>query len=309
MAGDRLKLVYVGSSGRSGSTVLEMLLGAHPGFWTLGEFHVLPWELRTHTKPCGCGSPVEQCSFWGPIIAEYSTDLLQGSIDRFRDSYWADRALRFGELRFMSSASAKHRVRRQHDLKKYGNDNLLVLEQVLERARQVKGNRVSWLIDASKSPYRLLWLQETGLFDIRVIHLVKDPRAFAYSVCKDRSGFTRAVQVARATLRWNVENYLFNRLFKAHFAPEAVLRLRYEELAREPQESLRRICSWLDVPADDALAERFRNENHGISGNPARFDRGGIRLDEAWRTGLRYPTKQVVRAASFLLAGQYGFPW
>ena len=69
------------------------------------------------------------------------------------------------------------------------------------------------------------------------------------------------------------------------------------------------IVARLGVGVDDALPERFRNENHGISGNPARFDRGGIRLDEAWRTGLRSSTKQAVRAASFLLARQYGFPW
>src|SRR5258708_35064018 len=99
MAEDRLKLVYVGSSGRSGSTVLEMMLGAHAAFWTLGEFHVLPWELRTNTKPCGCGSPMEQCSFWGPITQECKAELLDGSIDRFRDGYWGDKTLRLGELR------------------------------------------------------------------------------------------------------------------------------------------------------------------------------------------------------------------
>ena len=42
----------------------------------------------------------------------------------------------------------------------------------------IKGDQVQWLVDASKSVYRLLWLRETGLFDVRVIHLVKDPRTF-----------------------------------------------------------------------------------------------------------------------------------
>ena len=43
----------------------------------------------------------------------------------------------------------------------------------------IKGDQVQWLVDASKSVYRLLWLRETGLFDVRVIHLVKDPRVRA----------------------------------------------------------------------------------------------------------------------------------
>src|SRR5438270_2363933 len=87
---EKPKLVYIASSGRSGSTVLELLLGAHSACWTLGEFHVLPWLLRTNVKPCGCGSPVAQCPFWQSITEDCRKELLHGSITRFRASCWAD---------------------------------------------------------------------------------------------------------------------------------------------------------------------------------------------------------------------------
>src|SRR5437868_14942502 len=113
MENQKLKLVYIASSGRSGSTVLELLLGAHSACWTLGEFHVLPWLLRTNVKPCGCGSAVAQCSFWRPVAEDCSAELLDGSIARFRASCWADHTLRFRELLFLASPSPRHRAQRQ----------------------------------------------------------------------------------------------------------------------------------------------------------------------------------------------------
>ena len=136
---DKLKILYIASSGRSGSTVLDLLLGAHAACWTLGEFYVLPWNLRMHTKPCGCGRPVEECHFWGPIVAEHQGALLQGSIDRFRDSYNGGRPIRFREYRFLGSSAAAHRQRRAHQLEQYGRDNVEVLDRVLQGALRYQG--------------------------------------------------------------------------------------------------------------------------------------------------------------------------
>ena len=138
---DKLKILYIASSGRSGSTVLDLLLGAHAACWTLGEFYVLPWELRTHTKPCGCGRPVEECHFWGPIVAEHQGALLQGSIDRFRDSYNGGRPIRFREYRFLGSSAAAHRQRRAHQLEQYRRNNVEVLDRVLQGESRVYQGR------------------------------------------------------------------------------------------------------------------------------------------------------------------------
>jgi hypothetical protein len=309
MINERLKLLYIASSGLSGSTVLDLLLGAHPFCWTLGEFHVLPWELRTNTHPCGCGSLVEQCSFWGPIVAEFRDSLLHGSIDRFRDSTLSTRSLLVGELRFLVSRSPYYRQERKEGLDLYGRDNFEILRRVLDGARRIKGDQVSWLVDSSKSIYRLLWLKETGRFDVRVIHLVKDPRGFVYSMCKQKPGLRRPWRLSKAAMRWNIENGLFDRLFEAHFSEDEVLRMRYDELAKEPKASLQRIGAWLGVPPDEDLPNKFRSESHGIAGNPARFEKSGIRLDERWRVELGQGTKLLVRAATSRLATRYGFPW
>ncbi len=61
MQKDKFKLIYIASNGRSGSTLLDLLLGTHSNIWILGEFQNLPWELIEPRQTCGCGTAVEHC--------------------------------------------------------------------------------------------------------------------------------------------------------------------------------------------------------------------------------------------------------
>lgn len=295
MHDERLKLLYIASSGLSGSTILDLLLGAHGAFWTLGEFYVLPWELRENRKPCGCGSPVGECDFWQPVLAESEAVLAGGQIERFRTGYLKYPVVVPGETGFLLSNTQRRMRRRRAALRCFAEANEHVLRAVLRQARSMKGDQVQWLVDASKSIYRLLWLQASDRFDVRVIHLYKDPRAFVFSLSKEKHGFRRPLQLVRATFRWNVENYLFDRLFQAHFDPSCVLRLRYDDLAGQPEATLRQIADWTGVVHDANLSERFREVNHAIAGNPARFETRDIRVDERWKTHLSRLTQASIR--------------
>jgi len=57
-------LVYIGGSGRSGSTLLERMLSCVPGFWPVGEL-VFIWErgLRRNDL-CSCGARFRDCEYW-----------------------------------------------------------------------------------------------------------------------------------------------------------------------------------------------------------------------------------------------------
>src|SRR5262245_42723974 len=261
-AGAKINLLYVASSGRSGSTLLELLIGAHRRIWTLGEFRVLPFAVQSGTKPCGCGTTVKDCPFWGPILEQTAPVALGRSISRFRDGYDVGRLFHLHELPFFwSRKDGGHK--RRGELQQFGSDNASVLDSVLRRAREVKGPEVTWLVDASKNLYRLLWLKQSDCFNLRVIHLVKDPRAFAYSISKRDDGSVNHRGLARATFRWNAENYLFEQLFKNCFADGEVLRIKYEDLAGDTEAVLGKICSWLGLAYDENMVGEFRNTNHG----------------------------------------------
>jgi hypothetical protein len=69
MTGERVKVLYIAGSGRSGSTILDRILGQLDGFFSAGELCNL-WDrgLLAHRK-CGCGVPVDQCPTWTGILA------------------------------------------------------------------------------------------------------------------------------------------------------------------------------------------------------------------------------------------------
>ena len=96
---EKIDLIYIASTGRSGSTLLEILLDSFESIWTLGEIYVLPWEVKKNKGICGCGKELNDCEFWAPIISEFKTLLdVNGNIDRFRDDYSVSKFFRFREL-------------------------------------------------------------------------------------------------------------------------------------------------------------------------------------------------------------------
>src|SRR5262249_39743105 len=159
---------------------------------------------------------------------------------------------------------------------------------------EIKGPQVKWLVDASKNPYRLLWLKQSAAFNLRVIHLVKDPRAFVYSISKTGNGSVNLKQAARATARWNAENFLFDKLFRNRFSSNEVMRVRYEELASDTELILKKILGWLNLPYQDDMISEFRNTNHGVAGNPMRHRNNAIQMDEKWRRGLPHALQRLV---------------
>jgi hypothetical protein len=305
--GDRLNLLYIASNGRSGSTLLDLLLGAQANLWTTGEFHLLPWELKTHRQPCGCGIRVEDCVFWRPIIDRTDPVLREGSIHRFRDHHGGGKVLRAAELPFTLAWKRADDADRRVAIDRYGRDNMIVLREVLAHARRLKGDGVTWVVDASKDLYRLLWLQRSGYFNIRVVHVVKDPRAFAYSMTKDALGRSAWRGLMWATRRWIVENYLINRVCAGNFRPMDVIRLRYEDLARHPHGTVTAIAEWLGVAATAARLDDFRSGNHAIAGNKMRYEDGGVRLDSAWRKALSPAQRAVVGALAYLPGRGFGY--
>jgi len=307
MTTEKIRLVYIGSSGRSGSTLLELIFGAHPQLWTLGEFYVLPFAIESAAKQCGCGTLVSECPFWGSIVKETMPIIRGPSIRRFRDGYDVGRLFHFAEFPSIWSRNGSWSSRRGAELEQFAKDNAAVMGAALTKARQLKGAQVRFLVDASKSLYRLLWLKQSGAFDLRVIHLVKDPRAFAYSMSKRQDGSVNRKQAARAALRWNAENYLFDKLFRNRFTENEVLRIRYEDLASNPKTVLQNMLGWLELPYDENMVSDFRCVNHGIAGNPMRQRKTGIQLDEKWRHGLSAGMQRLVRGMSRSLSKRYGF--
>lgn len=178
-------------------------------------------------------------------------------------------------------------------MRSYGQLNARYLRVVQTHAESLLGHPIAWTVDASKDPYRLFWLLESGNFDLRVIHLVKDPRAFVFSMVKTNPA--NLSRVTRFAGRWVVENLHFRYLCRDPRLQGKTLLMRYEDLARDPRHELERVGDWLHLDFSPVSPHHFRAvENHAVSGNPMRWRGGNIVLDEKWREGLPPAASRLV---------------
>src|SRR3989337_1492741 len=65
-----MRILYIGGAGRSGSTLIELILGNMPGFFSVGEIRYF-WEyVLEEDLSCGCGEIITSCTFWSKVLRE-----------------------------------------------------------------------------------------------------------------------------------------------------------------------------------------------------------------------------------------------
>ncbi len=95
-----INLIFVASIGRSGSTLLESMLGAHSQIETTGEVQIWPHEIMDGgVLPVGSGLMIDEDPFW--IEMKKRLDPLAQpfpQIHHFREKHYAGRTLRLDRI-------------------------------------------------------------------------------------------------------------------------------------------------------------------------------------------------------------------
>ena len=77
----RVKVLYIMGWGRSGSTIMDNLLGGIDGFFSVGELGYL-WERGlVEGRRCGCGRLLRDCEVWSEVLREGFGAALGGEVD------------------------------------------------------------------------------------------------------------------------------------------------------------------------------------------------------------------------------------
>lgn len=146
-----------------------------------------------------------------------------------------------------------------------------------------KEGKLRW---CEKTPMHALHILSLGqLFsDAKFIHLIRDGRSCAASVYR-RWGYKPEVSI----YRWKKVVYEGRR--QGSIIGERYYEVYYEELTRSPEESLKGICTFLDIPFDDRVLKVSRlrtftgSRSEGIISGPEKWRRcfGDKQLDRLER--------------------------
>lgn len=299
------KILYIGGTGRTGSTVLGKLLGQFDGVFSAGELAFL-WEYGlTRGGRCSCGARLASCEVWSSVLnAAFGAEPPDPQrMTELRRRFWS------GHLPLMLLPGGGRRgLRRLEEFPQ-------VVEKVYRALGSVTGARV--VIDSSKEPHYSYILREATNLQVYFLHLVRDPRAVGYSwrhrpleQTVDGAVLSRQRGPLRVSLYYAVSNAAAEAVWARH--PRSRL-LRYEDFVARPRDTLLAISEFLGepLPVDDVLeGTRFRVRSlHSAWENSNRFQRGmvDLALDDSWRSGLAGSTRLQLEALTWPFMLRYGY--
>jgi len=302
-----LKLLFVAGTGRSGTTILSTIVGQVPGCFAVGEVRYI-WERGIgENHRCGCGELFDQCPVWSAVIKCAFGD--DGPPDPNAVSVNLLRRLRM--LRVPAMVTRKLRGRSAVPPDAYDAD----IEALYRGVDQTQHPDV--IIDSSKLPPYGTVLERLPGVELYVVHIVRDPRATAYSwrrlkATKDKASdgsdgdaVMERLELWRSSIMWVVWNYLVELWWSRRDG--RYVRLRYEDFVQRPAEHVDRIVRMLGM---DGAEGPFVGEHsvtvgptHSVAGNPNRHDRGVVTLrpDMEWHEAM--PKHHQLVVTLFALAG------
>jgi hypothetical protein len=309
-----VRVLFVGGLGRSGTTLLERVLGELPGVRPLGEVvHLWDRDLRDDER-CACGVRFSGCEFWQSVGKEAFGGWHNVDVDRMLELRAAVERTRYiPGLAFGAFGGGRRAMVREY---------VDAYARVYRAAATVSGAEV--LVDSSKHAslaYCLRWADDV---DLRVAHVVRDSRGVAYSWTKrvtrpeaDGAAEMTRYTPGRSALLWNAHNAAFGALRRCGVP---VHRIRYEELLANPRGAVWRLADFAGLAQDRVDLSFLGNDEggayadlgacHSCAGNPMRFTTGRIALrrDDAWRAALAPTDRRLVAALTAPLLGAYGYP-
>ncbi|MGA8114203.1 MAG: sulfotransferase [Actinocatenispora sp.] len=282
---------------RSGSTVLGNVLGEVPGVFHAGELRYL-WRngvLGTGSnRDCGCGSPLLDCPLWSKVLEQCRPSgrtLVEHATDVVR-----------------AQAAYRTRHTRRTLRRPVANGWPDTLAAVYRAIATQTGARV--IVDSSKYPADSALLRHLDDVEPAYLQLVRDPRGVAQSWLSPKD-YTGRRGVLNSTWYWLGFNLAAEAVARSE--PSRTLRIRYEDLTRDPRRSIGRALRLVGLSdADNPVAEDGSVQldgNHTVTGNPNRFERGTTVLteDRRWHNRLSRPHRIATTALALPLLGRYGY--
>ncbi|WP_170165734.1 sulfotransferase [Terracoccus luteus] len=310
-----VRVLYFTGSGRSGTTVINNILGQLPGAFACGELRYLWRRGVVEDHLCACGETFAECPVWSAVMASPGRP---GSVAG--EPISADEAA--GVAARLLNRLASRRVPAMLARRVVGRtpvpphpDDATVHWLYRSVARHTGGALV---VDSSKlPPYGLLLHQLPGV-EVLHLHVVRDSRATAFSWQRTKPTLDHAggdqvmpkLMFWKSSLLWAWWNTLTVALWGRS---PGYLRVRYEDFVADPRGVMQTIAEWAGLPADDLPFETPTSvrmaPTHSVAGNPSRHSRGAveIRSDDEWTRAMPTRDRRLVTAMTAAVLLGFGY--
>jgi len=269
--------IFIAGSVRSGTTLLQLLLNAHPNIAIFGELHYFDQLSQIRNKVP---------SLAGDEDFEYFMSLLK-NIDNYQ--YIPNAENFFGVV--------KEKFKKE-DKRTYENFLRCVLE---EYARSQGAARFG-----EKTPTNIRYLEQlVSIFPhVKILHIVRDPRDVVASSIK--MPWTADDAVINS-LKWKCD-VSYGREFSDR--TESYMELRYEDLVYETEEQLKRICSFVGEVYDKKMLDFYKASRTHLKGEPWK-DKTQRSIDSAaikrWSSELSHSQVFIIEKINGSLMDIFGY--
>ena len=296
-------LVYILAPSYTGSTLLTFLLSTHKSIATIGELKASR-EYELDTYHCSCGFLLRECNFWKRVSEEMrkagASFTLRHFGTHFRaDSFLCDRLINVGVKGRSLDAIRNLMLGFLPGCRRQLHSILERNQQLIDVICDLQQGKV--FLDGSKDPIRLELLHSAIYWSVKVIYLIRDGRGVTNSYMHHYN-----VPMEKASREWCRACRECDRVVQ-ELGIDTYVTVHYEDLCREPQETMENIFTFLGLNPD--LGElQFRSSEHHILGNPMRLaSTTDITLDERWKTALTQEDLRVFEQTAGALNRSYGY--
>lgn len=295
-----MPVLYIMGEGRSGSTLLDIVLSNLPGFVGVGELWTFLENDTSVTGKCSCGATFHECDFWNDVREAVFERVGHRDLAEIRRVQKPHDQLRRLPVKLAGRAGPR--------FDEYCAYNTAVYEAILE----VSGG--TCVLDSTKQVGRGFNLLQNPDLDVKLLHLVRDGRAVMWSRVRDLTrepGLVRKGPMA-TTAAWTIKNAMA--LQTGRRAGERYLMVRYEDFAANPVAELKRIGAYLGVEIEELIRTIEDGSSftpgHQIGGNErARLNSKRVRLrpDMEWQKRLDPRHRRMFWRTSGWLARHLGY--
>ncbi len=217
-------ILYIMGTGRSGTTMMHVLLSSVPGVTGAGELSHCLQDALLDDRPCSCGTVASRCDVWLRVsrsVASVEPDIRTAAA-------WL-RNLDWHTAFFRTLTGPPQTV-----LERYRQLNLAIFTSIAGSDRMV--------VDSSKYPSRALMLHHAFPGRIKTLCMTRHPSGLIASFQRANANEQKpkALLSAIAYILWMI---VVLRIASLRLAASCLI-VRYEDLVTDPRRTLTAIGRW-----------------------------------------------------------------